>query len=46
MPSLNPIIVERDATLCLTIFLETYFNSTTVVSKLIFKKDENVSLNI
>lgn len=46
IPSLKPIIVAKEATLCLTIFLETSFNSTTVVSRLILTKVEKVSPKI
>ena len=46
IPNLNPITVANDATLYRTMFRETSLSSTTVVSKLMFKKDENVSLRI
>ena len=42
IPSLKPIVVASDATLCLIIFLEIDLSSTTVVSRLMFKKVENV----
>jgi hypothetical protein len=46
IPNLTPIMVAREATLCLRIFLMTYFNYTTVVSRLIFKKVLKVSVRI
>lgn len=45
MPNFNPIKVESEATLCLMMFLVISASSTTVSSRLRFRKTENFSPN-